>query len=442
MGLAHQSIATIKAPQFINLQPLDINPLMSSCEIKVLYIGENRNRSFISKEVATEMAKTLRGAPIVGYYKEQKQDFMDHGQQMILDGQGIRFNCLTKPYGFVAPDAKVWFKDFEDYDESGNSIVRTYLMTTGYLWTGQFKEVESVFEDNGKPHSMELDEKSVQGYWSKEINNNFEFFIINDAIFSKLCILGDEVEPCFEGSGVTPPDISTSFTLDKEFTNTLFKMMRQLTEALEGGKQMTKENELNVTEQKIQDKSNEFTSKENNITIEDESVTTSDFVKKEEDEEQKKTSEEQPEKEEQNNSDEGSEGKDQEEEKKKKYTLLEEEYNKLQTEFSILETEVKELREFKLNIENKEKDELINQFYMLSDEDKKDVIDNKSNYSLDQIKAKLAVICFEKKINFTEQETSNDLAQQQQVITTFAVDSYDSTPDWVKAVESNMNNNI
>ena len=51
----HKSIATIDSPEFINLQPLDINPLMSSCEIKVLYIGENRNHSFISKEVAREI---------------------------------------------------------------------------------------------------------------------------------------------------------------------------------------------------------------------------------------------------------------------------------------------------------------------------------------------------------------------------------------------------
>jgi hypothetical protein len=53
MALPYKSIATISSPEFINLQPLDINPLMSSCEIKVLYIGENRNRSYISKEVAT-----------------------------------------------------------------------------------------------------------------------------------------------------------------------------------------------------------------------------------------------------------------------------------------------------------------------------------------------------------------------------------------------------
>ena len=85
----HQSIATIHSPEFINLQPLDINPLMSSCEIKVLYLGENRNHSYISKEVATEMSKTLRGAPIVGYYKEENQDFRDHGHELIIDGDVI-----------------------------------------------------------------------------------------------------------------------------------------------------------------------------------------------------------------------------------------------------------------------------------------------------------------------------------------------------------------
>ena len=103
----HQSIAKINATEVINLEHLDINPLMSKCEIKVLYLGENRNRSYISKEVATEMAKTLRGAPIVGYYKEEKDDFADHGEQIIFDDEGIKFNCLTKPYGFVSPDAQV-----------------------------------------------------------------------------------------------------------------------------------------------------------------------------------------------------------------------------------------------------------------------------------------------------------------------------------------------
>jgi len=46
---------------------------------------------------------------------------------------------------------------------------------------------------------------------------------------------------------------------------------------------------------------------------------------------------------------------------------------------------------------------LINEFYMLSEEDKKDVIENKAKYSLEEIKAKLAVVCFEKKVNFNSE---------------------------------------
>jgi hypothetical protein len=132
----HKSVATISSPEFINLKPLDINPLMSECEIKVLYVGANRNRSYITKEVATEMAKTLRGAPIVGYYKEDKGDFRDHGREVIIDADGIKFECKTVPYGFVSPNARVWFQEFEDTNEFGEVTIREYLMTTGYLWTG------------------------------------------------------------------------------------------------------------------------------------------------------------------------------------------------------------------------------------------------------------------------------------------------------------------
>ena len=189
MALMHQSVSTIKQPEFINLTQNDINPGITNCDIKVLYIGENRNRSYISKEVATEMAKTLRGTPIVGYYIESKEDFSDHGDQIIIDGEGIKFNKLTTPYGFVSTDAKVWFQTFIDDEQ----VEREYLMTQGYLWTTQFKECASILKED-KGQSMEIE--NLEGEWTKAINNNYELFIINDATFSKLCILGDDVEPC------------------------------------------------------------------------------------------------------------------------------------------------------------------------------------------------------------------------------------------------------
>ena len=456
MSLAHQSIATINSPEFINLQQMDINPLMSSCQIKVLYIGENRNRSYISKDVAMEMAKTLRGAPIVGYYKKDKQDFADHGDQLILDDEGIHFNCLTKPYGFVAPDAKVWFQDFQDTDDFGNSITRTYLMTTGYLWSGQFEEAQQVLDDGGKPHSMEIDEKSLQGHWSTNVKENMEFFIINDAIFSKLCILGDDVEPCFEGSAITAPQVSASFTLDNDFKHTLFQMMEELKYALKGGNVvadikdkvpeiqadenvMTEEVTTNFTEN--QDNVIESSSNENNNNVEEVDST---FVKKEQEEDDSKEESSEAEEEKSEDAEEDEEKEDEDKEEKKKYTALEEKYNALQLDFAALQAENTELKEFKANIESKQKDDLINQFYMLSDEDKKDVIENKDKYTFEEIESKLAVICFKKKVNFNldiTSENENSVKETEDPVTTFNIDNKeDSTPDWIKAVESTMNN--
>lgn len=100
-------VNTIQGPEFINLQPLDINPLMEACEIKVFYLGTNRNGSYIDKETAIEMSKTLRGTPIVAAYNKDKEDFGDHGHIMHIEDGEVTFSVKTIPYGFVAPDAKV-----------------------------------------------------------------------------------------------------------------------------------------------------------------------------------------------------------------------------------------------------------------------------------------------------------------------------------------------
>lgn len=455
MALPHQSIATINSPQFINLQPLDINPLMSSCEIKVLYIGENRNRSYISKEVATEMAKTLRGAPIVGYYKENKEDFTDHGEQVIFDDQGIHFNCLTKPYGFVSPNAKVWFQKFNDSDDFGNQIERQYLMTTGYLWTGQFEEVQSVIE-SGRPQSMELEEETLDGHWATNVKNNIEFFIINDATFTKLCILGNETEPCFEGASVTKPDISANFSmdLDKNFKQTLFTMINELRDALKGGNEMAKEEFTSVEQEEVVETSFEQQQESSepieNPTPEDtfteeqvEEKPETDFENNEEEsveetstEFEKKDDQEEEEGEASDNSEE--EEDSEEEDEKKKYSLLEQQYNDLSAKYTQLKEEYDALVEFKLKVENEQKDALINEFYMLSEEDKKEIIENKVNYTLDEIKAKLAVICYDKKVNFNSESMDEiDNNKEQDIITyTFNDDSSTNLPDWVKAVKN------
>ena len=429
----HQSIATIDSPEFINLQPLDINPLMSRCEIKVLYLGENRNHSYITKDVANEMAKSLRGAPIVGYYKEENEDFADHGEQVIIDGDGVKFKKLTRPYGFVSPDAKVWFQKFEDTDDFGNKIEREYLMTTGYLWTGQYSECQSVIED-GKGQSMELDEQSLDGRWETNTKNGMEFFIINDATFSKLCILGDDVEPCFEGASVTKPEVSTSFSkVDDTFKKTLYAMMQDLKFALEGGSKMELENEEVILE----------------TPAEEEEVKTNEVVNEEEviNEEEVKTDETPVEEElpQEPDSTEPSEPEEVVEEvvsdnNEEEYSLLKSNYEKLQADYSQLKESYDELVEFKNKVEDKDKEELINSFYMLSDEDKKEVIENKSKYSKDEIEAKLSVICYRKKVNFDSSDLEKNENKMEDVATTYSIENVGSTiPAWVSALIDTKN---
>ena len=441
----HRSVATIDSPEFLNLQPLDINPLMSKCDIKIFYVGANRNRTFISEEVAVELGKTLRGAPIVGYYRDTKEDFTDHGEKIIIDDEGVKFQCQTVPYGFVSPDAKVWFQNFQDTDENGKTVIRKYLMTTGYLWTGQFPE-SSLPVNQGRPQSMELQKDSVKGQWKSNYQNGLDFFIINDAIIEKICILGDDVEPCFEGASVTAPDVSAKFTLDDNFKHTLFSMMQDLRNALNGGGQQMEN--LETTTVVVEETATQV---DNNVSN---PSAISDYVKKEEDEKEKKSEdkaqEDPKDKKEQDASSDSKETedkKDEDDEDKKKakqqydlvkqFTELQSAFNALKESSDQLRQELEKLTQFKQNVDNQKKDALIAEFYMLSDEDKKDVIENKSKYTLDEIKSKLAVICFDKRVSFTSSEEQGDNSQAE-VITTYNLhndENNSSLPEWMKAVK-------
>ena len=78
--MKHTSVKIESPVEFINITPL--NPLISQCQIKVCYVGDepNRNRSVITKDVAKQIANSLPGSPIVGYYNEDKEDFEEHNR--------------------------------------------------------------------------------------------------------------------------------------------------------------------------------------------------------------------------------------------------------------------------------------------------------------------------------------------------------------------------
>ena len=77
-----------------------------------------------------------------------------------------------------------------------DGISRTYATCNVILYTAIFDEAKKIPE---KGQSMELYPPSIQGEWSKDFNNQ-EAFVFTDGCFLGLQVLGDKVEPCFEGA--------------------------------------------------------------------------------------------------------------------------------------------------------------------------------------------------------------------------------------------------
>lgn len=532
--MKHTSIKLETPCEFINITP--VNPLISKCQIKVCYVGDtpNRNGSIITKEVARQMANSLPGSPIVGYYNDATGDFEEHNRVIDISNGQFKIQDTTKPYGFVDLGARAWFQKFND-----DGVEHEYLMTEGYIWTGQYPECQRII-DQGNNQSMELDEKTLNATWTKDDNGKPKFFIINEAIISKLCILGEECEPCFEGSQIT----KFSLTFDEDFKQKLFSMMNDLKELIkEGGTKVFSRyaveigdnlwNSLwNYTLEKYPDADNTYSSvyaiegvyeedsqkfavlqnradnkyyrlnfslnetdgfvpadalievtesyipaAEPQFSLEAVKTYETEYASKKKAEEEDKNN-----KDNKSNSDNKSEGKDnnsddsedgkdkkpigkkddldgkgnnsdddgnkddEDKKKKKKYSLedvteyqeLKTEYEELKSKYAALETEknslieeIEPLRKFKLASEKKDKEAMIAQFYMLSDEDKKDVIDNIDKYSVDDIEAKLSVICVRNKVSFDLDENKETKP------TTYNLnngeDDDESIPAWVKA---------
>ena len=123
------------------------------------------------------------------------------------------------------------------------------------------------------------------------------------------------------------------------------------------------------------------------------------------------------------------------------YSTLEDNFNDLQSKFEALEAAHAELVEFKRQSDDAKKDEMIDKFYMLSDEDKAEVISNKANYSVEEIEEKLSVICFRKKVNFELEDNSKNNNKIEQPAVTFNLSNLGaSKPDWLRAVDNVKNN--
>ena len=501
----HTSIKLDSPIEFINITPL--NPLISKCQIKVCYVSDepNRNRSIITKETAKQMANSLPGCPIVGFYNEEKGDFEEHNRIIDISNGKFEIKDTTKPSGFVDLGARVWFQKF--LDDGMNE--REYMMTEGWLWTGQYPECKRILA-HGNNQSMDLDEGTLNAHWSKDGNGDPQFFIINEAIISKLCTLGENNEPCFEGASIGTPVIQFAFA--DGFKEQIFSMMNELKDYLtEGGEKVLTRYAVEIgdalwtalydhventygIESVCEDGEQKFAvltaddkyyrldfsiAEDGAITFAEEASVMEDYVpgdepqfsaeavaeyaksKKEKESDDEEKSEDGEEKKCPKCGNDKSECKckkdkdadDDDEDKKKgkkeKYNLeeiqeyvelsndhsaLQEKYSLAQERIEALERELEALTTFKKGVERAEKEKMIASFYMLSDEDKADVVANIDKYSLRDIEGELSILCVRNKVSFNLDEDKGEEFGP----TTFNLNGNlnDDVPAWIKAVRS------
>ena len=454
------------------------------------------------------MANSLPGCPIVGFYNEEKGDFEEHNRIIDISNGKFEIKDTTRPYGFVDLNAKVWFQKY--LDDGMNE--HEYMMTEGWLWTGQYPECQRILA-HGNNQSMELDEGTIDAHWSKDDNGDPKFFIINEAIISKLCTLGEANEPCFEGANIAAPTIQ--FAFEDGFKEQLFSMMNELkdylnkeekkvftryaveigdalwtalyshVEGIYGIESVCEDGEQKFAVLTADDKYyrlNFSINEENVVEFAAEVTDLEDYTPSEEPQfdatavaeyKAKKDEEKNPPK-----KDEGSEGgeeekcpkcgkpksececegeddDDEDDDKKKgkkekynleeiqeyvelseKYSALETDYSNAQQRIEDLESQIATLTEFKNKVDRAEKQKMIDSFSVLSDEEKKDVVENIDTYSLDDIEAKLSIICVRNKVSFNLDDDKNKGKDPTTFSLNGGLDGDETVPAWIKAIRS------
>lgn len=197
------------------------NPLFSDAKIYVMYHGENRNNSHISKEDVDRAINSIYNIPIVGEFIEddtgsEDSNFGGHGGKLIIDDNGSKFIQTTRPMGVVPESANVYWEVVKD--EKGRD--REYLVVDGALLWNRYEDAVNTLKSANFGQSMEIE--VGEGLFDDESG----LYHIKDFSFSAFCVLGlddrknGKVEPAFEDSKI--------ITYSKEFSSELKEMKGEL----------------------------------------------------------------------------------------------------------------------------------------------------------------------------------------------------------------------
>ena len=167
-------------------------------KVWLMHLGENLNKSSFEKSVVDKAIPTLQYIPIMGFVElneDNEKDFSDHRYIITKDDKGVRRKYLGTPYGVI--------KSSEDndahYEERlcDDGEIRTFLVTEGVIWNVLEDGSEIFHRDLIKGQSMELYEKSIDGYEDED-----GIFHFTNFSFRAACVLGDNVTPAMTGSTI------------------------------------------------------------------------------------------------------------------------------------------------------------------------------------------------------------------------------------------------
>lgn len=160
-----------------------LSPTLSKSRLRIFYRGLNRNRTFISDDFARQLIESLPYVPIKGIFDGENLDYGDHGEK----------NSDGRIYGIVPENPNFAWEKHVDAD----GVEREYACADVYLYTALYPEANLI---SGKSQSMEIHRKGLEGEWKIWSEDGQPYFEFQKGHLLGLQVLGDEVEPCFEGS--------------------------------------------------------------------------------------------------------------------------------------------------------------------------------------------------------------------------------------------------
>lgn len=349
-----------------------VNEEFVKCTIAVNSYDQVANGTKFTKESIDKALPTLNYAPVIGYMKNG--EFSDHGIEYKISSDGFEEVINTIPFGVCIKDSARYEKLQKD-----NGEYEEYVVVDCYLW-GRYKQAIDEVKSNKLNQSMEVSINSAEykdGYYE-----------ISDFSYSACCILGEDVTPAFNLAKIRTSD---KFSKD-EFKACYTEMTSALDKFLnleEGGCSMDEKKEF---EEEIKDDndSKDFTEE----TTQDEQF----------EEEKEDTVDDEDEKDDEDEDEDFKKKKCEEESDEEKVDYqaiisdLRNELKEIKDSFEALETEAKELREFKNTKDAELKATQIEGVFAQYDDDLSDISEyaelksNATNYSIEELEDKCLIL--------------------------------------------------